>query len=138
MFRPPCGIDFIEDHRVLGVVSELMNAIEWTGVAHLDLRIDELSGEITVIEANPRFWGSVIGSMHAGVNFPYLKCLVGMGQRFEVPRFRPCRYVSGGGAVQQWIRGRLGTKQAGFGFSDTAFRYVVADPWPTIAETRLR
>jgi D-aspartate ligase len=114
-----------------------MRALEWTGVAHLDLRVDGRSGAVTVIEANPRFWGSVLGSLHAGVNFPYLTCLASLGQPFEAPGFRACRYVSGAGAVEQWLRGRLGTKYAGFGFSDTVFRYVLSDPWPTVAETLL-
>ena len=136
-FRPARRIEFVEDHRVLEVVSALMTSIGWTGVAHVDLRIDARTDEVTLIEVNPRFWGSVLGSLHAGVNFPHLACLAGMGQPFDVPRFRPCRYVSGAGAIEQWLRGRFATKQAGFGVSDTVFRYVLTDPLPTVAETLL-
>jgi predicted ATP-grasp superfamily ATP-dependent carboligase len=133
-FQPPGGVEFIDDQRVLGIVSQLMAALDWTGVAHVDLREDERSGQITILEVNPRFWGSVLGSLHAGVNFPYLACLAGLKLPFSVSQPRPCRYVSGKTAVGCWKRGQFGADRAGFGVSDTVFRDALRDPWPSFAE----
>jgi predicted ATP-grasp superfamily ATP-dependent carboligase len=133
-FQPPGGVEFIDDQRVLGIVSQLMAALDWTGVAHVDLREDERSGQITILEVNPRYWGSLLGSLHAGINFPYLACLAALKLPFSVPQSRPCRYVSGTAAVGCWKRGQFGADRAGFGFSDTVFRDALPDPWPSFAQ----
>lgn len=137
-FQPPGGIEFVDDPRVLSIVSNLMAVLEWNGIAHVDLRDEEGSSQVKVLEVNPRFWGSVLGSLHAGVNFPYLACLAGMDQPFLAPKFHSCRYVAGATAVRQWMRGQFGAKRVGFRFSDTVFRYVMTDPWPTLAELFLK
>jgi predicted ATP-grasp superfamily ATP-dependent carboligase len=136
-FQSPGGVEFIDDQRVLGIVSQVMAALDWTGVAHVGLREDERSGQITILEVNPRFWGSVLGSLHAGVNFPYLACLAGLKLPFTVPQSRPCRYVSGKAAVGCWKRGQVGADRAGFGFLNTVFRDALRDPWPSFAELAL-
>ena len=47
---------------------------------------------MTVLEINPRYWGSVMASLFAGVNFPYLACMEGMGIPLPEPDFRPVRW----------------------------------------------
>ena len=47
------------------VVSEL----SYTGVIHIDARLDHRSGEIFLVEANPRFWGSLAEATAGGLNF---------------------------------------------------------------------
>ncbi|NJN80353.1 MAG: ATP-grasp domain-containing protein, partial [Anaerolineales bacterium] len=70
-YRPAEAIEFVYDLRVLKVASELMFALKWNGVAHIDLRVRSSDGKVFIIEINPRFWGSLEGSLHVGVNFPY-------------------------------------------------------------------
>jgi len=134
-FRPPGGIEFVDDERVIGIVRKMMAALSWSGVAHVDLRYDSRANQLNVIEINPRFWGSVLGSLHAGVNFPYLACQAALGRPFVTPDFRRCRYVAGATALSYWSRGRISTRSTGFSFSDTAFWYVRHDPWPMLVET---
>lgn len=133
-FKPAGGIDFVEDARVLAVVSDLMAALEWHGVAHVDLRYDEHRQQLYVIEINPRFWGSLLGSLHAGVNFPYLACLVGLNAAIAAPTPTTCRFVTGSTAVHAWRHGHFGRRSAGFRLSETVFREIRKDPRPFLLE----
>jgi predicted ATP-grasp superfamily ATP-dependent carboligase len=50
----------------------LLRAMEWEGVAMVEYRYDELSGNYWLMEVNGRFWGSLPLALHSGVEFPYL------------------------------------------------------------------
>ncbi|MEZ4417399.1 MAG: ATP-grasp domain-containing protein [Gemmatimonadota bacterium] len=82
-------------HRVLG-------ALQWSGPAQVEFRHDPRSGEYHLIEINPKFWGTLALSIHAGLNFPVLAreaalgrvptreptYRVGVRRRFTFPRAR--------------------------------------------------
>ncbi len=132
-FKPAGGVDFVDDAVVLSVVRSLMAALGWHGVAHLDLRYDAKQEQLYVIEMNPRFWGSLLGSLHAGVNFPYLSCRIGLELPVDRPTPKPCRFVSGSTAMQAWRRGRFG-RRAGFRVTETALVDMWRDPKPSLVE----
>ncbi|NNL33400.1 MAG: ATP-grasp domain-containing protein [Flavobacteriaceae bacterium] len=71
-YMPQLGIEFIQNDEVLRTVSKLMAALDWNGVAHIDLIYDEKEKNYKVLEVNGRFWGSLLGSKKVGVNFPEL------------------------------------------------------------------
>ncbi|MGA7239750.1 MAG: ATP-grasp domain-containing protein [Bryobacteraceae bacterium] len=50
----------------------LLRAMEWEGVAMVEFRYDEASGDCWLMEVNGRFWGSLPLALHSGVEFPYL------------------------------------------------------------------
>lgn len=79
-FQAPMGIEFSRNDEIFKSVKKMMMKLNWSGVAHIDLRYDELTKKFLVIEINPRFWGSVQGSSKVGVNFPYLYCLASLGR----------------------------------------------------------
>jgi predicted ATP-grasp superfamily ATP-dependent carboligase len=137
-FKSPGGVEFTHDPAVIHIVRKLMAALRWSGVAHIDLRYDLDSGAVNIIEINPRFWGSVLASLHAGVNFPHLACLAALGVTFDEPDFRSCRYVAGSTALSYWKRGKFGKSAAGFSFTDTVFWYSRWDPLPTLVEPFLQ
>jgi len=60
---------FRHDATMLAIAANLARETEYHGVLHLDLRIDEHTGDVLLIEANPRFWGSLCYSVWSGVNF---------------------------------------------------------------------
>ncbi len=63
-------IEVFEHDGVLDIGRRLCEATSYTGIAHLDMRIDERSGEPVILECNPRFWASAEQSARlAGVNF---------------------------------------------------------------------
>jgi predicted ATP-grasp superfamily ATP-dependent carboligase len=50
----------------------LLQAAKWSGPAEVEFRIDPRDGQPTLMEINPRLWGSLYTAMVAGVDFPYL------------------------------------------------------------------
>jgi predicted ATP-grasp superfamily ATP-dependent carboligase len=60
---------FSRRNDVLELGKELVRRTNYHGVLHLDMRIDERDGRVFMLEANPRFWGSLCYSVWVGVNF---------------------------------------------------------------------
>jgi len=127
-FTAPAGIDFMQDEQVFDVVSRLVSAAKWSGVAHMDLRYDNLDGRVKLLETNARYWGSLIGSLVMGVNFPYLACLAALNVSFPIPDYRLGRYIAPGSAIKQRLRTFLGRSEVDFTFEETGLRYALADP----------
>ncbi len=72
-FSPLCGVlSFIKDEEIISVVSIVIRELNWSGVAHIDLRYS-YENEVYLIEINPRYWNSTSASLSAGVNFPALQ-----------------------------------------------------------------
>jgi D-aspartate ligase len=133
-FRPSGAVEFVEHDGVLRLVTQLMSVLNWSGVAHIDLRENLQSGQVDVIEVNPRFWGSVLGSLHAGVNFPQLIALTALGLPHPQLTYRSCRYASGSTAVRTWLRTEIADCRSWFGIGETALIHSITDPGPQIAE----
>jgi len=74
LYAPALTVEFLHNENVLSEVSQLMRLLGWQGVAHIDMRLDEKTGQVYVIEINPRFWMSLMASLIAGVNFTWLYC----------------------------------------------------------------
>jgi predicted ATP-grasp superfamily ATP-dependent carboligase len=54
------------------IAEYLMKSVGWTGVAHVEFKVDPRSGSPILLEVNPRFWGSLQLAIEAGVDFPFL------------------------------------------------------------------
>jgi len=50
----------------------ILDSLNWHGVAMVEFKKDEKTGEFVLMEINPKFWGSLGLSIEAGVDFPYL------------------------------------------------------------------
>ena len=62
----------IIDERAVDLANRLLTAMGWSGVAMVEFRVDPRNGVPTLMEVNPRFWGSLQLSILSGVDFPYL------------------------------------------------------------------
>lgn len=62
---------FHDDH-ILTQSIEILRRIGWRGVAMVEWKVDPRDGIPKLMEINPRFWGSLEGSIAAGVDFPRL------------------------------------------------------------------
>lgn len=60
---------------------QLLQANNWYGVANSDIMIDPRDGTPMLMEVNPRFWGPLQSSIHAGVNFPHLLYRLARGEK---------------------------------------------------------
>src|SRR4029077_11048979 len=64
----------------------LLGPIGWHGVAMMEYKQDQNTGDFFLMEINGRFWGSLQLAIDAGVDFPFLAWQLATGRRPEVPR----------------------------------------------------
>lgn len=68
---------------------KLIRALSWHGVAMVEFKLDEATGEAMLMEINGRFWGSLPLAVAAGADFPFfLYRLYTAGER---PRAEPAK-----------------------------------------------
>lgn len=92
-YAPSLAVEFVHNDNVYTEAARLMKLLNWQGVAHIDMRLHEASGEVYIIEINPRFWESLMASVAAGVNFSWLYCQQMLQLPFEPGDFRPVQYI---------------------------------------------
>jgi D-aspartate ligase len=131
-FSPPVGIEFLFDDQVLKIVTKLMNKLKWSGIAHIDLRYDERDKKVKILEVNPRFWGSLLGSLNAGVNFPYLASLVGLNEDIPKIDYHFKRYIVPQATFGVIIKNLLKGRSTNFDFDSTFIKYILIDSLPVI------
>lgn len=132
-FRPASVIEFIEEPEVRALVAALMEKLHWGGVAHLDLRYDTRKARFVVIEINGRYWGSLLGSLAYGINFPELACRVAMGETFDPPAYATGLYYTGAERVRSFLRNPLSLLHG-----RTTLWYTLLDPLPALRGLRRR
>ncbi len=131
-FAPPVGVEFLYQYELYNVVEALMKSIKWSGIAHIDMRYDKNDKQYKVLEVNTRFWGSLDGSILAGVNFPYLYCLASMGKDFEKPQYKFIKYLSMKGLGKMIKLDKKFLFRIGFIFNNTPLKFALKDPLPMI------
>jgi predicted ATP-grasp superfamily ATP-dependent carboligase len=133
-------IRFIECDKTLQTVSELMSALAWSGVANIDLKYSQARGRVEILDVNPRYWGTLIGSLTAGVNFPYLACLSALNRPWPKIDYRvqSC-FMEIGNAIKESLN-----KVKGNGgvipdfFRETNLRFILRDPLPFLNRSIVR
>jgi D-aspartate ligase len=134
-FGPLMAMEFIRQDDVLDIGQKLLSALRWSGVAHIDFRRDSRDGQAKIIEVNARYWGSLLGSLVAGVNFPYLACLAAQGVSFPMPKYQLSKYAHTTTAIKEgllWFLGKSSLK--GFTFRETGLRFFLTDPFPEMVK----
>jgi predicted ATP-grasp superfamily ATP-dependent carboligase len=136
-FRVPRLVEYIEDERAIDIGRRLVSAIGWDGVADIDLIFDKRDQTVKILEINPRFWQSLLGSLTAGVNFPLMACLTAVGA--ECPKMkqtRPIKYARPSASFHMLLSRLLGKKLAeGYNLRDGAIRLILSDPLPELVYT---
>ena len=131
-YLPTTGIEFVHNQAVVDVANQLMTALRWNGVAHLDLRFDARTNQIRVIEVNTRFWLTVVGSaITARVNFPVLACRAALGRPILQSAYQLGRYIP----FTNFIRYKYGSRvknKIPFTLRDTSILGFLGDPLPKL------
>ena len=109
-----------------------MNSLQWSGLAHIDLRFDSDTNTFKVIEINGRFWGSVDASMLVGVNFADLYIRVSLGESVEQINYKTKTYLSLKGLVKHIKRAPLKVFNFSFLKNQTPLFFSIKDPLPVI------
>lgn len=132
-FGSPAGVEFFEDPNVLQSVARLAKALSWNGVANIDLRVEEPDGSLHILEVNPRFWRTLMGSLAAGVNFLYLACLHGMGESVKQLPYKPIRFIAGNNvALKRRMRWHSREEMLDKVEERSSLEYVMHDPMPEV------
>ncbi|SFB92909.1 Predicted ATP-dependent carboligase, ATP-grasp superfamily [Halobiforma haloterrestris] len=63
---------------------DLLDHLEWHGLAMVEFLRDDETGEFKLMEINPRFWSSLPFSVQAGADFPYYYWQLANGKRAEI------------------------------------------------------
>ena len=87
----------VRNEKLKNYAVDLLKAMGWEGVAMVEFKLDEKSGDVWFIEVNGRFWGSLQLAISSGVDFPYLlyKSLMdGNAESYD-------SYVEG--VMQKWL-----------------------------------
>ncbi|RPI09717.1 MAG: ATP-grasp domain-containing protein [Zetaproteobacteria bacterium] len=64
----------IRDPELQTTAERLLSLLGWVGVAMVEFKVDPRDGQPTLLEVNPRFWGSLHHAIVCGVDFPWLLC----------------------------------------------------------------
>ena len=68
------------DH-LLEISRQLLDALEWHGIAMVEFRVHQQTGLATLMEINPRPWGSMPLAFRSGVHFPRGLLTLASGRR---------------------------------------------------------
>ena len=135
--RPFCAVPLVEytdDKEAVDVGKRLVSALRWDGIANIDFIFDQRDQTLKILEINPRFWGSLLGSLSAGVNFPLMSCLTAAGA--ECPDMRQTNritYVRPAAALRVILGQLIGRRSAqGLKWRGSAIRYTCSDPLPEL------
>jgi predicted ATP-grasp superfamily ATP-dependent carboligase len=126
----PAGVEFFRDDATIELIRKLMAALDWNGVANIDLRFDNANGRALILEVNPRFWGSLFGSLSVGVNFAELACRLALGLELPDPGYRPGRFIVEKRAAVRHLFRKRGPEAAPL---RSVLWHVARDPLPEIA-----
>lgn len=130
-FAPQLGFKFLNNEELFSVVKKLMHGLNWSGVAHIDLRFDEKVKDYKVIEINARFWGSIEGSKFAGINFPDLAIQLAMNNEIQTTEYKEIEYMRLKGVLKTLKRRPSFLFNKNFLLNNSETKSFLTDPMPT-------
>ena len=131
-YVPHLGFNFLKNDAVIEVVKKAMTKLNWTGLAHIDLRYDDDKNDYKIIEINARFWGSLEASKVAGTNFSDLVIQMALGKAVTYQEYEPIDYLRFKGYLKLLKRRPLSIFRTKFMLNNTETKSVLKDPLPTM------
>ncbi len=132
-FGPSAAVEFIHHQDVLESIAKLIRSVNWSGIVSFDLVWDYKAQQAKVLEANPRYWRSLLGSLTAGVNFPHLACLASQDEPLGHPEYRHVRYAKPEIAARLLLSSWTGHSSAISTVYESGLPYLLKDPRPELA-----
>lgn len=132
LYSAPIGVEFLYNKELFLMIKKLIEKMNWSGFAHIDLRYDESEGNFKVLEINPRVWGSIEASEKVGVNFPFLYCLSSLGINYDLPEYRFENFVNNIGLLKV-LKSKIKKKTNKYQFpKNTLIENSIRDPLPIL------
>lgn len=135
-FAYSTGIKMVEDAKLYEFVKDMISRMAYSGIAHLDFRYDRRQECYKLIDFNPRYWNTLLGSVSAGVNFPLLSCLAALDRQIPDHTYKKIDFYLWKAALQEMWRYLLGTRNR-IAFKQTEFKYTLRDPFPEMINMAL-
>lgn len=135
-YAPQLGFNFLNNTDVLNLVEDVMTKLNWSGVAHLDLRYDEAANDYKLIEINPRFWGSIEASRVAGVNFSDLAIQFALHGKIDKTSYQLISFMRLKGVLKSIRRNPGFILKRTYLMNYTEVKSFLKDPLPTLYKFR--
>jgi predicted ATP-grasp superfamily ATP-dependent carboligase len=135
-FAPQLAFDFLNNEAVYDVAKLTMSKLNWSGVAHLDMRYDTNTSDYKLLEINARFWGSIEGSLFAGINFPNKVVRLALNQDVINKEFEDFHYMRLKGVLKSIIKNPLFIFKKDYLMNNTEAKTFLKDPLPTLYKFR--
>ncbi|OHB36386.1 MAG: hypothetical protein A2099_06805 [Planctomycetes bacterium GWF2_39_10] len=127
----------VKREDVREIAGSLMKSFQWTGIAHVEFKIDPRDRKPKLLEVNPRFWGSLQLAVESGIDFPFLLFKLAMegdiGPVMDYNVGVRCRWLIPGDLLH-FIKNpeRLRLKPSFFDFKIKDDILSLSDPMPVI------
>jgi predicted ATP-grasp superfamily ATP-dependent carboligase len=123
------GIELLHRPEFLDQIEKIISALNWSGICHLDFRYDERERTYKLIDFNARYWTTILGSLVAGINFPYLAYQIALGEDYSVLDYSETHFVLTKSAIKELFKAN---KEHRYTFRNTGLYYAVKDPLPEL------
>jgi len=130
-YKPLLAVKIQEDKSILKLVKQLMKGLNWTGVAHIDLKLDTASNTYKILEINTRYWGSLYASTLAGINFPYEHILSSLQFKPTEATFREVEYINIKGVAHKSFVNPFYLLRLKLLLKNSQIKYTLRDPLPS-------
>lgn len=118
-------IEFVHNEELYNHASLILKNLDYSGIAHLDFRFNTNDNSYNLVDFNARFWRSMMGSLCAGINFPWLALQKAVGNDFPLPNYRDLKYIAEVNPFK--------VVSAGISIRNSDIRFDTSDPLPYIA-----
>jgi predicted ATP-grasp superfamily ATP-dependent carboligase len=118
---------------------EIIEALQWTGPIQIEFKRDPKTKLFSLIEINPRFWGTTGAWLREGINFPAIAVSLALHNAVtSPPSLAPglrCRYVIGRtpySLVQLWRAKGFSALWDPIKYNKTGYDFDLSDPLPEL------
>jgi len=138
-YQPGKTVEYVYDEKVFEVGKKLFKAMKWNGIADIDLLVDKRDQEIYVLEFNPRLWQSLLGSLIAGVNIPYIWCLNALGINKSCSQSEAVKYTRPASFIKMMLSRLIGKRPpVNIRWKECDLQFTVRDPLPELFDIILK
>lgn len=129
-------LEYVHDNSIIETGKQLASSLKWDGIVNVDVIIDSRDGSVKILDFNPRFWQSLLGSLVAGVNFPLLVCLDAIGAKYPDMRQNVTKYIHPATHCKLILSHLIGRrKDISIRWRESGLNFTRSDPFPEIFDT---
>jgi predicted ATP-grasp superfamily ATP-dependent carboligase len=138
-YQPGSTVEYIYDEEVFNAGKRLLEAMKWNGIADMDILVDKQDQTVYVLEFNPRLWQSLLGSLIAGVNIPYIWSLSALGINISCNQREAVRYTRPASFIKMMLSRIIGRRPPiKMRWKECDLQFTVRDPLPELFDIVLK